>query len=289
MQALLALARGGGWAWPAWPPAWLAAERGRLVLWLPVLMGVGVLTYFALRAGAAALGRAGAAAAGGGRRRGGAAADRRHAVRLAALAAFALGVAAAQLATWRAAPLVVLPTHAVTLSGVVRGVDPLPAGRRLVLEAVRLDPAAPPLRRLVRVRLRTGDPIVVATGDTVRVRALLRAPAPPAYPGGWDLQRDAFFAGLGGSGFALGPAERVAAGDPAGLARRVQRLRERDRRALHRRHAGRRRHHRRDAVHRHARRHSAGGSRGVPRLGAGPPAGGRRAAYRHRHGLDDVA
>jgi competence protein ComEC len=226
MQSLLTLARSGGRAWLAWPPAWLAVERDRGVLWLPVLMGAGVLTYFALRqeppvwAGLALLapaGIGGALARGGSLARGA----------LVALAAFALGLAAAQLATWRAAPLVVLPSHAVTLSGVVRGVDPLPEGRRLLLEAVRLDGAAQALERLVRVRLRTGDPVVVATGDTVRVRALLRAPASPAYPGGWDLQRDAFFAGLGGSGFALGPAERTAAGDPAGLERRVQRLRER--------------------------------------------------------------
>src|SRR5277367_5701135 len=68
--ARLALARGGGlawlalpplwrawrpaWlvlppAWLAWPTAWLAVEQVRLVLWLPVLMGAGVLTYFALR------------------------------------------------------------------------------------------------------------------------------------------------------------------------------------------------------------------------------------------------
>ena len=38
----------------------------------------------------------------------------------------------------------------------------------------------------------------------MRLRALLRPPSPPAYPGGWDLQRDAFFTGLGGYGFALG-------------------------------------------------------------------------------------
>src|ERR1017187_7603588 len=49
MQALLTLARAGVRAWPVSPPAWLAAERGRAVLWLPVLMGAGVLTYFALR------------------------------------------------------------------------------------------------------------------------------------------------------------------------------------------------------------------------------------------------
>jgi competence protein ComEC len=204
---------------------WLAAERGRAVLWLPVLMGAGVLTYFALRreppawVGLALLVPAGAGAAlartlpllrGG----------------LALVVAFALGVSAAQLAAWRAPPLVVLPAHAVVLTGVVRGVDPLPEGRRLLLEAPRLDGGAP-LGRLVRVRLRTGDPLVIETGDTVRLRALLRPPASPAYPGGWDLQRDAFFAGLGGSGFALGMAERVATTDPSGPLRHLQRLRER--------------------------------------------------------------
>jgi competence protein ComEC len=209
----------------------LAAERDRLVLWLPVLMGAGVVTYFALRqeppiwAGLALLLPAliGAFLA-----------RPTSLLRalLAMLAAFALGLTAAQFATWRAPPLVVLPTNAVTITGIVRGVDPLPDGRRLLLEAVRIDPTTPPLERptldrLIRVRLRTGDPIEVATGDTVRIRTLLRAPASPAYPGGWDLQRDAYFIGLGGSGFALGKAERIAIAGPTGLTRSVQQLRER--------------------------------------------------------------
>ncbi|GGC48332.1 hypothetical protein GCM10011504_28490 [Siccirubricoccus deserti] len=41
----------------------------------------------------------------------------------------------------------------------------------------------------------------------MRLRALVRAPGAPAHPGGWDFQRAAYFAGLGGSGFALGRAE----------------------------------------------------------------------------------
>ncbi|HTR17870.1 MAG TPA: ComEC/Rec2 family competence protein, partial [Acetobacteraceae bacterium] len=56
-------------------------------------------------------------------------------------------------------------------------------------------------------------------GDTLRVRVLMQPPAPPSYPGGRDLQRDAFFSGLAGSGFAIGPATRVAHAAPAGLAR----------------------------------------------------------------------
>ncbi len=44
----------------------------------------------------------------------------------------------------------------------------------------------------------------------VQVRALLQPPSPPDYPGGWDTQRDAFFAGLAGYGFAIGPADACA-------------------------------------------------------------------------------
>ena len=224
--ARLNWARTGDLGRVAWPPAWLAAERTQLVLWLPVLMGAGVLTYFALHKeppvwiGAVLLAPAlaGAWLAWPGSVTRGA---------LVALTAFALGLTTVQFATWRVAPLLVLPTHAVVVTGVVRQVDLLPSGRRLLLEAVRLDGAEQPLARAVRVRLRTNDPIAVATGDTVRVRALLRVPAAPAYPGGWDLQRDAFFSGLGGSGFALGSATLVAAGSPTGLVRWIQLLRER--------------------------------------------------------------
>ena len=118
--------------------------------------------------------------------------------------AAAAGFASAQFATARAPALEMLPKTAVVLSGTVRGVELLPVGRRISIEGVRLDEAGAPLARWVRVRLRNEDPALVETGDRVRVRALIRAPSPPAYPGAWDLQRDAFFSGLGGSGFALG-------------------------------------------------------------------------------------
>jgi competence protein ComEC len=201
-------------------------ERGRFILWLPVLMGTGVLAYFALRQeppfwlGLALLAPSTLAAfllpAGSLSR-----------ATATATAAIALGFASAQFATWRAPPIQPLPTSETTLMGVVRGVDLLPGGgRRLLIEGVRLDGAATPLARPVRVRLRANDPLSVTTGDIVRVRALVRPAAPPPYPGGHDLQRDSFYAGLGGSGFALGSAELVAPGDPSGLAPRMERLRE---------------------------------------------------------------
>jgi competence protein ComEC len=143
------------------------------------------------------------------------------------IAAAALGFSAAQVATSRAPPLLNgLPTHATIVTGRVRAVEALPGGRRITLEAAHLDDATAPLVRQVRIRLRARDQTEVATGDTLRIRALIRPPAPPTYPGGWDLQRDAWYSGLGASGFALGAAEIVSRATPSGPARWMQRLRE---------------------------------------------------------------
>jgi len=217
--------------WPplaAWMARWVQAERGRFALWLPVFMGAGVILFFSLRADPpwwVAL----AAASGG-------------AALLAlcwwvlpdsmmprALPAMVLaasaGFGSAQLATARAPPPVDLPSHGVTITGTVRAVEMLPSGQRLVLEGPSLD-GEPALPRRLRIRLRANDDIDVATGDTIRVRAMVRPPAPPAYPGGWDLQRDAFFAGMGGYGYALTRAERIDRAPPGEIMRRVQWLRE---------------------------------------------------------------
>ena len=205
--------------------ALLAAERGRFALWLPVFMGAGDALYFTLRAeppgwlGAAAFAAAFAAWLLLGARpiaRAGA----------AAVAAAALGFAAAELAAARAPALPDLPTHAVTLTGTVVAVEPLPAGRRVTIGGAQLTEGAPALARSLRIRLRTEDETALATGDRLRLRAMVRPPPPPAYPGAWDLQRDAYFGRIGGYGYALGPAERLSSGGTEGWAARVQALRE---------------------------------------------------------------
>lgn len=198
----------------------LAAERGRLALWLPVALGAGILVYFGLRSEpspawqwvpAPLLALALLLAP-----------CRPHlAWGVGLLAAAALGFAAAAWHAARMPPPLALPRRAVVVAGVVEAVALLPSGRRVTLAEVRLHPdaaspaprdadavaaAPPPLPRLVRVRLRDNDPARPMPGDRVTVRALLRPPAAPAYPGAWDFQRAAFFSGLGASGFALGPA-----------------------------------------------------------------------------------
>ena len=207
-----------------WLEAWQAAERGRFVPWLPVFMGTGVLAYFALRsepptwlgAAVAILAICGALLL-------------RHSLlpraAIMALAAGAIGFTSSQFATSRVPPPAPLPIHATILTGSVRWVEALPEGRRIALDSARLD-GGDPLQRWLRVRLRRGDDQELATGDTVRLRALVRPPMPPAYPGAWDLQRDAWYSGQGGSGYALGPVERIAETPPNGPMRQVQRLRE---------------------------------------------------------------
>ncbi len=217
-----------GWdyaRWTGWFAAWVEAERGRFVPWLSVCMGIGVCAYFAQATephpwtGPVAVLAALLATV---------ASWRSMLARAAAFAALAaaLGFFSGQAATWRALPIEPLPSRAVILTGTVRGVDILPDGRRATLAEVRLGADAPTLQRLVRVRLRKNDMGDVAAGDEMRVRALLRPPAMPAYPGAWDSQRDAFFGGLAGSGTALNPIEVVERAPPRGFAASVQAARD---------------------------------------------------------------
>ena len=192
---------------PAWLLALVSAERGRFMPWLAALMIGGAVAYFALDHEPALY--VGPALAGGAailavllRSN---AAGRGAALALLAAAA---GFASAQWAAERALPLPDLPRTATVVTATVLGVEQLPEGRRLTLGQAQLD-GGPVLPRTLHIRLRDKETTPFAAGDSVRVRTVLRPPAPPAYPGGWDLQRDAFFSGLGGAGTALGPVERT--------------------------------------------------------------------------------
>lgn len=191
----------------------LAAERGRLAPWLAVAMGAGVLAYFGLREEPSPVAMAPAPLL--------VALAWLVATRaphvgwfIGLIAAGALGFAAALGHAWLAPPMPAPPMRAVMLSGLVQDVDLLPEGRRVTLAAPRFGPEEPAQPRTIRVRLRANDPARPQPGDRLTVRALIRAPGAPAYPGAWDFQRAAFFAGQGGAGFAIGPAEvePVAAG-----------------------------------------------------------------------------
>ncbi len=229
MSRVLGALRGAGQAatgrFAGLVDAWLVAERGRFAVWLPVFMGAGDLAYFSLRAeppgwtGAALFGLCLAAAL---------IARPWPLPRglFAAGAAAGLGLAAAQFATARAPEVIPLPRRATVISGVVLGVESLPEGRRVTIGAPKLGTAAPALPRRLRIRLRKDDPTQIATGDTIRIRAMVRAPSSPAYPDGWDIQRDAFFSGIGGYGYALRRVEPVSRAHPGSVSAWLWWLRE---------------------------------------------------------------
>ncbi|WP_244182216.1 ComEC/Rec2 family competence protein [Gluconacetobacter entanii] len=192
----------------------LWAQRGRLVLWLPVAMGMGNAAYFTLSREPAmgwvvALGMAALAGPVLVRWRG-------DLLRVRIGAGLSCAAACGFLAAWAAAhhapPFPDLPHRATHLRGQVRAVEDVaaPGGgtrRRVDLGHVQLldgiDAGMPPMRRVIRLRLRDDDTQALAPGMWVTVRALLAPPGPPDLPGGYDAQRRAWFAGIGGSARAL--------------------------------------------------------------------------------------
>lgn len=182
----------------------LEAERARWFVWLPVLFGAGVVGYFhlgdepslvlalavpAIAAAAKAVWRRGLAA---------------EVVTGAALAA-CLGFAFAKARTeWVRAPVLERTISSADVRGYVTLVEPkVPRGQRITLSVTSISGLEPDeLPRSVRIRTMRALP-GLAPGDAVRLRARLSPPSEPALPGDYDFARAAWFARLGGVGFAL--------------------------------------------------------------------------------------
>jgi competence protein ComEC len=191
-------------AWAASLEYWLESERDQLPLWLPVALAAGIAGWFALpdRNGwivFLVLCGSGAMLA--------LAFDRGGRVtRWAAI--FCLAALIGCLLAWRRSNNVAAPvlTRAVVaeVSGKIEQVDPLPA-RKAVRLWIALDPK-PGLPPHVRINV-DADKVSkgLAAGATMKVRARLMPPAPPAIPGAYDFARVAWFWGVGGTGKALGP------------------------------------------------------------------------------------
>ncbi len=76
-----------------------------------------------------------------------------------------------------------------------------------------LDAAEQP--RLVRIHVAaSSDP--VEPGDTIRMKAMLYPVPAQVIPGGRDMERELYFAGIGGVGYSLGPAHRTGEAEAAG-------------------------------------------------------------------------
>ncbi|MDX3908986.1 MAG: ComEC/Rec2 family competence protein [Sphingobium sp.] len=187
---------------------WLEREREHVPLWLPVGLGSGIAAWFVLPNPMAwasfcclmlAMALGAAFLPDGGR------------VRRIVVAGGLLGCAGC-LIVWGKAMVAGTPPIAraafVELVGQVQGVEPLPAQRmtRLIIRPVARDD----LPAKIRLNVMEKDwPQNIAAGATVRFRARLMPPAPPAVPGAYDFAQRAFFMGIGATGRALPPIEVV--------------------------------------------------------------------------------
>jgi competence protein ComEC len=116
----------------------------------------------------------------------------------------------------------------INVEGRVADIQRLPAGKRVVLEAVRLKGKHVPPPEMMPARLRVslsrGAP-PLAVGDRILVLANLSPPSGPAAPGAFDFQRVAWYQQLGAVGYALAPAVVIDHGKPSGFVRFVDGLR----------------------------------------------------------------
>jgi competence protein ComEC len=220
------------WTWHAprhaerlrWTAAILRELRGevdgrRLFLWLPVMIGLGVLLWFA----ADGLPSPWPALATGAILAGLAFRLRARPAAFVALVALAAVMAGFAAAAWRAgvvaAPVLAEPFSA-RFEGFVRAIDHGPAGGRMVVEITRLD-STRQAERPARVRLSFQGPLSIRPGDHIALAARLMPPPQPAYPGGYDFARDAWFLGLGAVGRVAGAVRLSPAPAEAGLGLRL--------------------------------------------------------------------
>jgi competence protein ComEC len=204
------------WAWPRplrrlAPPVaqqlqtWLTAEAGsgRLVPWLAIAFGTGIILYFAVErepAWWAAAGLCVAAVAAAGALR-----ARRFAFPIAlGLATAAAGFAA--IAIKRAViahPVLATPVWNVDIAGFVEVREERERSDRIVVRIERI--AGPRLdQKLERVRVAVRKGTAPAVGTFVEFKARLSPPLAPLRPGGYDFARDLYFQRFGASGFVLG-------------------------------------------------------------------------------------
>jgi competence protein ComEC len=194
----------------------LEREQDRWFLWLPVLFAAGIIAYFSLAdepasrvAVALLVGAFGLALA------------MRHAplglcIGGAALA-FASGFATAKLRTELVrAPVLAHELRYVKLTGFVETHELRDKGRaRIALRLLSLDDLNAEQRPYrVRVTLPAKDIADLKVGEAIALNATLQPPPEPIEPGGFDFGRQAWFARLGGTGYATSRIERVEGAEP---------------------------------------------------------------------------
>jgi competence protein ComEC len=127
---------------------------------------------------------------------------------LSAVLLATLGFTACQMETWRvSAPMLSREIGPAIVTGRVASLEPQGKRYRLVLDQPRIEKLA---ADETPARIRLSGPSSLAelrSGQEVRVRAVIRPPPGPAYPGGSEFRRMLFFERIGGVGFTMGKAE----------------------------------------------------------------------------------
>lgn len=172
------------------------------MLWIPVFVGAGILAYFALPVEPHLM----TALLGLGCALGLAVAWRGglySVVIPGILVALASGFVAAKIRMDVVeAPVLQSRIANAAITGMIERVEPRDKGGQRVTLRVEAITGLEPERIPQRVRVTLGHgPVTFAAGQRIRVRASLSPPPGPAYPGGYDFARAAFFMGLGGVGF----------------------------------------------------------------------------------------
>jgi competence protein ComEC len=185
----------------AW--AWAEIGAGRLVPWLAIGFGTGIILYFTAdqepAVWAAVLVAVVAIAI--------AAAARRRPIGFPIALAGAVIAAGFATATLKRAiiahPVVQSPAWNVQIAGFVETREERERSDRIVVRVNRIEG-----QRLAdkpeRVRLSVRKGMAPPVGSFVEFKARLAPPLEPLSPGGYDFARDMYFHGIGASGFVLG-------------------------------------------------------------------------------------
>jgi len=184
---------------------WIAAEvaPGRLMPWLPVAFGFGIVVYFSADREPAWWAAAGLAIAVVG-----ITVLARHRPigfpLVLGLATIAAGFATATMQTMRIAhPILLSPAASVLVSGFVEIREERERSDRIVVRIQANEGSTgKSVPERVRVAVRKGS--APAVGSFVEFKARLSPPMQPLRPGGYDFARDMYFQRIGASGYALG-------------------------------------------------------------------------------------
>jgi competence protein ComEC len=184
---------------------WAAAEvaPGRLMPWLPIGFGLGIVVYFSAEREpvwwvAAALATTIMMAA--------------YRLRASPIG-FPVAVGCAAIVAGFATPalksrlvdhtILLTPAYSISVSGFVEAREERERSDRIVVRVDAMEGARLP-DRPERIRLTVRKGAAPAVGAFISLKARLNPPASPFRPGGYDLARDLYFQRIGATGLALG-------------------------------------------------------------------------------------